>query len=137
MPVPTNPAQCWEIKSSTGNHFDVLDGLRGIAILMVVILHTFYVNETRSVAEWVLGYVIPAGWVGVPIFFVLSGFLISLPFFTGRQANADFWYPKGYARRRLAKIMPPFYLSILFFAVFYWFRFHDPAYLNEIGRAHV
>ena len=36
--------QRWEIKASTGSHFDVLDGIRGVAILMVVVFHTFFTN---------------------------------------------------------------------------------------------
>ncbi len=84
-----------------------------MAILLVVTYHTLYTNPERGVLSQMAGYIIKAGWMGVPIFFVLSGFLISLPFFKGRQANPDFWYQRGYALRRIAKIMPPFYLSLL------------------------
>jgi peptidoglycan/LPS O-acetylase OafA/YrhL len=132
--MQTNSTQGWEVKSSTGNHFDVLDGLRGIAILLVVMLHTFYTNPDHGVFAWALGYFITVGWVGVPIFFVLSGFLISQPFFSKRHTHPQFWYPPGYARRRIGKIVPPFYFSILFFIVFYWIRFQDPAYLYSAGK---
>ena len=132
--MESNPSQSWEIQSSTGHHFDVLDGLRGIAILLVVMLHTFYTNPAHGAVAWALGYFITCGWVGVPIFFVLSGFLISQPFFSQRQNDPQFWYPQGYARRRLGKIVPPFYLSILFFTAFYWVRFQDPAYLLSAGK---
>lgn len=127
---PTSPSKVrsWEIKPSTGSHFEVLDGLRGVAILMVVVLHTLYTNPEHGVVARVLGLMITSGWVGVPIFFVLSGFLISYPFFKQRHRDSQFWYPKGYVLRRIGKIVPPFYLSIAFFLIFYWFRFHDPAY---------
>jgi peptidoglycan/LPS O-acetylase OafA/YrhL len=51
--------------------------------------------------------------MGVPIFFVLSGFLISYPFFKGRAGDPAFWWQHGYGWRRAAKIIPPFYLSLL------------------------
>jgi len=121
----------WEIKTSTGSHFDVLDGLRGMAILLVVAFHTLYTNPAHGVGARTIGYIIAAGWLGVPVFFVLSGFLISYPFFQKRNEDPLFWYQPGYARRRLGKILPPFYLSIVLCLGFYWLEFHDPAYFNS------
>ena len=37
-----------EIAASTGSHFDVLDGLRGVAILLVVAHHTLYTNPEHG-----------------------------------------------------------------------------------------
>ncbi|HWB61283.1 MAG TPA: acyltransferase [Chthoniobacteraceae bacterium] len=124
-----DPIQKWEIKASTGRHFDALDGLRGVAILMVVIHHTFYTNPTNRLMKGIEG-LIEAGWIGVPVFFVLSGFLISYPFFQAREKNSRAWYVNGYARRRIGKIIPPFYLSIVIFWVLYLFQYHDFAYVN-------
>ena len=55
----------WEVSASTGSHFDVLDGLRGIAILLVVVSHAFYVNPERGFISRVVGYIIEAGWNGL------------------------------------------------------------------------
>ena len=56
-----------------------LDGLRGIAILMVMLYHqTVMVGSTgidRFVGFWTL-----TGWIGVDLFFVLSGFLLFMPY---------------------------------------------------------
>ncbi len=120
----------WEISTSSGNHFQVLDGLRGVAILLVVAYHTFYTNPSHGLVSALIGHAITAGWMGVPIFFVLSGFLITYPFFKGRWKNSNFVYPHGYSWRRLAKIVPPYYLSLVFCSIFYWLRFHDPEYLK-------
>ena len=120
----------WEITASTGSHFDVLDGIRGMAILMVVVFHTFFTNPGQSFVSEIIGHAIRGGWMGVPIFFVLSGFLITYPFFKGRRDDPKFFYAHGYAWRRLAKIAPPFYLSLALFVAFYWFRLHDPEYLR-------
>ena len=124
----------WEIVASTGSHFDVLDGLRGVAILLVVAFHALYTNPAQGLVAQLAGYIIAAGWMGVPIFFVLSGFLISYPLFQKRQTNLQFWYQRGYAWRRMGKILPPFYLSILVFIGFYWWQYHDPAYLNSAWK---
>ena len=113
----------WEISASTGSHFDVLDGLRGVAILLVVSFHTFYTNPEGGMFSQLAGYIFAAGWMGVPVFFVLSGFLISHPFFKGRETAPGFWYQRGYAWRRMAKIFPPFYLSLIIFLVpCLWFQ---------------
>src|SRR6267378_5946985 len=99
--MKTESMKQWEVKSSTGKHFDVLDGIRGIAILMVVVVHTFYVNPKSGLLLRTIGDLIGTGGTGVPIFFVLSGFLISYPFFRDRSMDTRLWYPDGYTRRRI------------------------------------
>jgi peptidoglycan/LPS O-acetylase OafA/YrhL len=120
----------WEIKPSAGNHFDALDGIRGIAILMVVCFHTLFTNPNAGTASRFVGFLFHTGWMGVPIFFVLSGFLISYPFFRQREKDRGSWYVKGYFRRRAAKIIPPYYLSILLVMSYYFIRFSNPAYVQ-------
>ena len=83
-----------------------LDGLRGVAILLVYIFH--YGGGLRSgyLAVRAFGYLTQAGWVGVEIFFALSGFLI-----TGLLRN-NIRRPHGllsfFARRGL-RILPVYY----------------------------
>lgn len=122
--------KAWEVRPSSGNHFDVLDGMRGIAILMVVCFHTLFTNPFAGRASLFVGYLFKTGWMGVPLFFVLSGFLISFPFFRQREKDRQSWYVKGYFRRRAAKIIPPYYLSVVIFAVYCFVRFSNPAYLT-------
>ena len=105
--------------------------MRGAAILMVVAFHAFYTNPESGKLIHAVGSIVGMGWLGVPIFFVLSGFLISYPFFRQRTANSRFWYLNGYVLRRIGKIIPPFYLSIVVFAVYYILRFSDLAYLQS------
>jgi peptidoglycan/LPS O-acetylase OafA/YrhL len=56
-----------------------LDALRGVAILLVLALHvTIYgVERPHAFGSNVLYQLATAGWVGVDLFFVLSGFLIT------------------------------------------------------------
>ncbi|HEY4415408.1 MAG TPA: acyltransferase [Verrucomicrobiae bacterium] len=129
--MANTPLKRWETSTSTGSHFDVLDGIRGLAILLVVSFHSLYTNPTHGELARVAGYIISAGWMGVPVFFVLSGFLISYPFFQRRATHPQAWYVPGYARRRMGKILPPFYLSIIIFIAFYWWQFDDVAYLKS------
>lgn len=124
----------WELTASTGSHFQALDGLRGVAILLVVASHTLYTNPEHGAVARMAGWVFSAGWMGVPVFFVLSGFLISYPIFLRREKDSLFWHQRGYFRRRLAKILPPFYLSIILFLGFYWVQFHDPAYFESAWK---
>jgi peptidoglycan/LPS O-acetylase OafA/YrhL len=62
-----------------------IDGLRAVAVLCVVGFHAF--------PEYVSG-----GFVGVDVFFVISGYLISTIIFEGLQ-RGDFSYMHFYARR--------------------------------------
>jgi peptidoglycan/LPS O-acetylase OafA/YrhL len=55
-----------------------LDGVRGVAILAVVVFHCSRIlPPTGSAVANGLGWVLTAGWTGVDLFFVLSGFLIT------------------------------------------------------------
>jgi len=68
-----------------------LQGLRAIAVLAVMVFH---MN-----AEW-----LPGGYLGVDVFFVLSGYLMALVL--SRHENMGWGEIKGFYRRRLARIVP-------------------------------
>jgi peptidoglycan/LPS O-acetylase OafA/YrhL len=73
-----------------------LDGLRGLAALTVIVAH--YFGETPNGFD-----LLKIGWLGVNIFFVLSGFLIgSIIFDQGGQPN----FFKSFYFRRAARIIP-------------------------------
>lgn len=78
-----------------------LDGLRGIAVLMVVVCH--YVG--MQFPETLVGSIAIYGFTGVDLFFVLSGFLIGGILLDNR--NAENYYRVFYARRIL-RILPVF-----------------------------
>ncbi|MCL6524164.1 MAG: acyltransferase [Thermoflavifilum sp.] len=85
------------------SHIPALDGLRGMAILLVLLYHCFPFLITRL------------GWVGVDLFFVLSGFLI-----TGILLDTK--YSKGYYKnfivRRVLRIFPLYYLVLCILFIF-------------------
>lgn len=109
---------------------------------MVVACHGCYSNpEGPAWTHWVSAFC-STGGSGVQIFFVLSGFLISQPFFTARLEQPRTWYVPGYATRRFFKIVPPFYLAILLLSLFYLWRYHDWVYVKTglewaVGIPHI
>ena len=86
-----------------------LDGMRGIAIISVLLFHYgYFATSTDPVqgAASVLFSLFDLGWLGVDLFFVLSGFLI-----TGillKSKNQRHYFKSFYARRAL-RIFPPYY----------------------------
>jgi peptidoglycan/LPS O-acetylase OafA/YrhL len=83
-----------------------LDGLRGIAVAMVVVFHLFPA-------------VLPGGFVGVDVFFVISGFLITGLLVaerggTGRISLGRFW------QRRALRLVPPLIPLVLVCATAAW-----------------
>lgn len=95
-------------------HLPALDGVRGIAIL-VVLLHNLSIieaRETRLEKLWTV--VVEAGWVGVQLFFVLSGFLITGILLDDR-ARPD--RLKVFYLRRVVRIFPLYYVFLVLYFV--------------------
>ncbi len=89
-----------------------LDALRAYAILLVLILHTIQLPQTGG---GVLRDFFSMGWIGVDLFFVLSGFLI------GSQLHAltswNFSEVKKFWIRRWTRTLPLYYLVLLVYLV--------------------
>ena len=88
-----------------------LDGLRGIAILMVVFYHFLPAKGPLTVLDPLLRL----GWVGVDLFFVLSGYLITGILVDTRGEEG--WY-RHFIVRRVLRIFPLYYAALAFEA---WF----------------
>jgi len=101
---------------STQQRIPELDGLRGTAILMVILFH--YLAEQGSVTGGgltpVLQRLVLMGWSGVDLFFVLSGFLIGGILVDARTSPTYF---KAFYARRFFRIIPIYYLWILTYIV--------------------
>src|SRR5579871_234555 len=98
-----------------------LDGIRAIAILMVVMMHILAPDDQSSnalltVVPRVLIGLIGHGWLGVDLFFVLSGFLITGILLDTRESPH---YLRNFYGRRALRIIPLYFLCIVVMACFY------------------
>ena len=92
-----------------------LDGLRALSILLVILIHTV---QRRSITHAVpfIAYVFSNGAMGVLIFFVISGYLITTLLLREREKTGRVSLKRFYIRRAF-RILPPLYAYILFIAV--------------------
>ena len=94
-----------------------LDGLRGLAILLVIICH-YIANASHPPLGFVADHLITIldlGWSGVDLFFVLSGFLIGGILLSSRNSPHYF---RTFYLRRVHRILPVYYSWILLYLVF-------------------
>lgn len=91
----------------TNTRIPALDGVRGLAALMVLFCHFWFWDVWKSHWWYEVAH---SGWLGVDLFFVLSGFLITgiLLDTKGRPGYFSRFY-----QRRLLRIFPLYYFSIL------------------------
>jgi peptidoglycan/LPS O-acetylase OafA/YrhL len=87
-----------------------LDGLRGIAIALVIAFHALHFSF---------------GWIGVDLFFVLSGYLVTAILRRDR-GNDIYWKP--FYIKRATRILPPFLVALLLCAIFYRQEWHELRY---------
>jgi peptidoglycan/LPS O-acetylase OafA/YrhL len=94
--------------------FTYLDGIRGAAALIVVLYHALLMtghtgDPARDMPLW-FGVVVQ-GYLGVPIFIVLSGYVLMLPVAgtPGLRFRNGIW---GFVKRRGRRILPPYWAAL-------------------------
>ena len=94
------------------SHIPALDGVRGFALLMILVDHLFWANSAKvSPLADLMTAIRSSTYCGVDLFFALSGFLI-----TGillDSLGVESYFKTFYARRAL-RIFPLYYASLLF-----------------------
>ncbi len=94
-----------------GRHYITLDGLRGVAIALVLVIHFFskelFVQQTSL--ELALGRLAGLGGYGVELFFTLSGFLITGILLDTRNTKNPL---SIFYARRFLRIFPLYYLTL-------------------------
>jgi len=124
-----------------GNHKSMaaLTGLRGLAALWVLMYHTWVYSVPKELSftlfeKQFYGHVfISLGWSGVQIFFVLSAFLLTLPFARANAGLAPKPHIKSFLIRRLARVFPAYYAQfIILVAISYFLHNLSPIPLEDI-----
>ena len=101
-----------------------LTGIRAVAALLVVATHAAY--TTGKYIEGYFGLVCARMEMGVPIFFVLSGFLLFRPWVKSLATGGPEPSLRRYARHRVRRIMPAYVVTVLIAYVIYHFRTAGP-----------
>jgi peptidoglycan/LPS O-acetylase OafA/YrhL len=97
----------------TKPHYVILDGLRGVAAVMVVVFHLCEAHSTSH-----LDQIINHGYLAVDFFFLLSGFVIG-------YAYDDRWKKMGignFFKRRLVRLQPMVVMGMIVGAVCFYFQ---------------
>lgn len=114
--------------TSNGQYIPVIDGLRFVAIMMVVMYHlNDYIVHKRGwvddpeVRSSIAFQIFNAGNVGVQLFFAISGFILALPFIEKVQQGKPLGLKK-YFLRRLTRLEPPYIinLTIVLLLLIFW-----------------
>ena len=101
-----------------------LTGVRAVAALLVVGTHAAYTTGKYTHGYW--GLVGARMEIGVPIFFVLSGFLLFRPWVKSAATGGPPPSLSRYARHRVRRIMPAYVITVLIAYVLYHFRDAGP-----------
>lgn len=96
------------------SHYEILDGLRGVAALMVVIFHTFETYADGSVFKQIMNH----GYLAVDFFFLLSGFVVAYAYDDrwGKMTQWDFY------KRRLVRLQPMVIMGNVIGAALFYFQ---------------
>jgi peptidoglycan/LPS O-acetylase OafA/YrhL len=122
---PTESGSSW-VNHKLAHRIPELDGLRGLALLLILVLHYFAdlaMNDHPAKALWQILFfrffrLLRLSWSGVDLFFVLSGFLIGGILLDAKKADG---YYRTFYLRRVSRIVPLYALLIATFIVgTYW-----------------
>lgn len=95
-------------------HYEILDGLRGVAALLVVLFHVFEVHSHGDHSKQIINH----GYLAVDFFFLLSGYVIA-------YAYDDRWSKmtlKDFFKRRLIRLQPMIIIGTLIGALLFYFQ---------------
>jgi peptidoglycan/LPS O-acetylase OafA/YrhL len=103
-------------------HIAAIEGLRGVAVLWVMLFHWVALRDGRfddafigAMAAWApLEAFVRNGYLGVDLFFIVTGFLLTLPWF--RHADTGLPAPdwRSFYARRARRIVPAYYVQLMF-----------------------
>lgn len=95
-------------------HYEILDGLRGVAALVVIIFHVLEIHSQGDHSKQIINH----GYLAVDFFFMLSGFVISYAYDDrwGKMTLKDFF------KRRIIRLHPMIIIGMIIGAVLFYFQ---------------
>lgn len=102
--------------ATTGKRVPALDGVRGLAIVLVLINNVYPNRPPLSAFDYNVAHLANCGWIGVDLFFVLSGFLITGILYDTKGGTHFF---RTFYLRRILRIFPLYYGTL--FCVYFVF----------------
>lgn len=101
-----------------GGRYAALDGFRALAALAVVLHHVGTAAGTAYFGDAVHGTLANLGNYGVAVFFILSGFLLYRPFVHAGLTGGPVPEPRAFLVRRLARLLPAYWVAWLAYVLF-------------------
>ncbi|WP_455604664.1 acyltransferase family protein, partial [Cellulosimicrobium funkei] len=102
------------VPETGAGRYVLLEPLRAIAALMVLGYHVYLRSSPDPENAWDIGRLLN---LGVPIFFVLSGFLLYRPFASARLDGRRMPSIGRYAKRRFFRVIPGYWVALSVFAL--------------------
>jgi len=98
-------------------HYEILDGLRGVAAIIVVAFHIFEAFSGGNRFKQIINH----GYLAVDFFFLLSGFVVAYAYDDrwGKMTQWEFY------KRRLIRLQPMVIMGMIIGAIFYYFQASD------------
>lgn len=114
-PARTSALRRLLLTSGAAHDLPALDGLRALAILLVIWHHIFLTGMLEGVDRepTPLQYVAGLGFSGVSLFFILSGFLLFLPYARALLAGHPWPSARTFYLRRALRILPAYYVALI------------------------
>lgn len=139
-PAVQAEARAWGTQKSQHdkNRISGADGIRALAALSVIGHHLFQKLAAWEQAPWLqeVHAVVLKGAVGVSVFFVLSGMLLSMPFWMAFFEKRSYPRIGHYIKRRAERIVPGFYVALLvsFWVGSLYFDYSNGQVLDPVRR---
>jgi peptidoglycan/LPS O-acetylase OafA/YrhL len=124
--------------TTSGQVLPGIDGLRALAVTMVLVFHIYgfgagspplIIFNLFDISPW-----LSTGFLGVDLFFALSGFLLMLPWAKSYYQNTTIPNVRSYFKRRFFRIAPAYYVQLLFlFLIFVPIALPDWSNYSKLG----